>query len=67
MPVKLNINGHSNAALFRGRLQARPDGPCNLRIKLLELQSLFLKRNFFEIAVDAHVISIGKPSFGFTT
>src|SRR5882757_8890970 len=57
--VKLDIDGHGNFPFFRGCLQRSPDRPSRLRIKMLELQPLFLQRNFFQILIDGHCESPG--------
>ena len=56
--VKLNIDGHGNIPFFRRFLQRSPDRPSRLRIKMLELQPLFLQRNFFQILINVHNLSV---------
>jgi hypothetical protein len=43
---------------FCGGFEGDADGPGDFGIKVLELQALFLKSNFFKILIDVHAKSI---------
>src|ERR1700747_660886 len=56
MAVQLNINRHGNSAFFGGCLDRAADGPRDFRIKMFELQPLFLEQNSFDVLIYGHGI-----------
>jgi hypothetical protein len=54
--MELNVNGHSHSPLFRGSLERTAYCPRYRRIKIFELQALFLERDLLEVFIYGHGI-----------
>ena len=57
-PIELDIDSDRDATFFGCGLEGASDGPGHRGIEMLELQAFFLLRDFFEILINGHGISI---------
>jgi hypothetical protein len=60
LAIDLDIDGDGDAAFFSGGFERRAQCPGNRGIKIFELQARFLKRDFFEILIYGHELSVQK-------